>query len=215
MSYSYQNYIFEVLTKSNNSQTFVQTNEKIWDLFLEFDFFRCFFYWGSSAFSQWGQKFFSRICKIFAGFCPKTPCFSRFSRSGPVFPGFPGAVGTLVTPQKLINCGAARCGATKTEWKPWTTHLTRVGKFSDDPLKFSVTGLPQIKVLHHLFQDRRVCQRAISSGSNFIYLAYNILMKETEEVCLLVHFLGWLITWLTIHPLGLGERLPRKPWSLT
>ncbi len=43
-------------------------------------------------------KFFSRFCYIFLGFCPQTPCFSR---SGPVFPGFPGAVGTL---HKSDNC---------------------------------------------------------------------------------------------------------------
>ncbi len=41
MSSSYQIYIFEVLTKTNNSQTFVQ--KKIWDLLLQLDFFQILF----------------------------------------------------------------------------------------------------------------------------------------------------------------------------
>ncbi len=51
-------------------------------------------------------QFFSRFFNIFPGFCPKTPCFSRFSRSGPVFPGFPGfpgAVGTLNVTNLLLS----------------------------------------------------------------------------------------------------------------
>ncbi len=44
MSSLYQNYIFEIPAKTNNSQTFIQKKErKIWDLFLELDFFQILF----------------------------------------------------------------------------------------------------------------------------------------------------------------------------
>ncbi len=92
MSSSYQNYIFEVLTKTNNSQTFVQmTKEKFGTSCLSQNFSDAF---SIEAFLGWGQIFF-QFCNIFPGFCQKYPCFSRFSRCGPIFPGFPGAVGTL------------------------------------------------------------------------------------------------------------------------
>ncbi len=52
------------------------------DLLLELDLFfaRCFFYWGSWAFSGWGQIFFPGFSIFFQVFVPKPP----------VLPGFPG-----------------------------------------------------------------------------------------------------------------------------
>ncbi len=96
MSSSYQNYIFKVLTKTNNSQTLVQTNkEKSGSSYLSWEIFSDALSVEALRLFQGEVKFFSSFCNIFPVFCPKPPCFSMFSRSGPVFPGFPGAVGTL------------------------------------------------------------------------------------------------------------------------
>ena len=95
MSYSCQNYIFEIPTKTNNSQTFVQTNNLgplAWARF--FFFFEILFLLRLFGFFRVRSIFF-HVLQYLSMYLPPTPCFSRFSRSGPVFPGFPGAVGTL------------------------------------------------------------------------------------------------------------------------
>ena len=65
-----------------------------------------FLCWGSWAFSGWDQNFFLGGFAIFFQVFAQPP--TRFSRSGPVFPCFSGAVGTLpgaysIAPQTTAN----------------------------------------------------------------------------------------------------------------
>ncbi len=80
MSSWYQNCIFEVPTKTQNSQTFVQIyKEKSVTSGLRWLFFLILFLLRLLGFFWLRLKYFSRFCNIFPGFCKK--------KKHPVFPG--------------------------------------------------------------------------------------------------------------------------------
>ncbi len=81
MNSSYKNYVFEVLTKTNNFQTFVQiTKEKSGTSCLSQNFF-------SNAFSVEAFGLFGVRSNFFPGFAI---FFQVFAQKPLVFPGFPG-----------------------------------------------------------------------------------------------------------------------------
>ncbi len=89
MSSSYQNYVFEVLIKTNNSQTFVQiTKEKSGTSCLSQNFF------SDASFIEafglfWGKvKFFFQVLQYFSRFLPPTPLFFQVFQVWPYFSRF-------------------------------------------------------------------------------------------------------------------------------
>ncbi len=93
MSSSYQNNVFEVLTKTNNSQTFVQiTKEKSGPSCLSQDFFQMLFllrllgfFWDKVNFFSLGFAIFFQVfaqTPLFFQVFQVWPYFSRFSRCG-------------------------------------------------------------------------------------------------------------------------------------
>ncbi len=104
------------------------------------------------------SKFFYRFCNIFPGFCQKTPYFSMFSRSGPVFPGFPGAVGTL------------RGGGCHTAF------FLRVAQLYHDV----VTSSPS-----HYIMETEVCTYILTDGYRLLSRARATKHQRPIDVCII------------------------------